>query len=186
MPFIHRLKEECVVHDMESQTDYRRLAHHHRRELLSLRSLRGPRSQEGGHARAWGARRATGGWRTTTTDEGPAPGAAVQEQLQPRWAPRAHITSRSALGSPASLPRPTLLPRACRGLYFVTPDRDQMLWERFIELTNNQPVRGRAVPPALAMGRQLGPPRPSLAKFFIPSSPLLHRFTSSSHCAILH
>lgn len=28
LPFIRRLKEECVVHDMASPTDYRQLAHH--------------------------------------------------------------------------------------------------------------------------------------------------------------
>ena len=31
LPFIARLKEQSVVHDMESRTDYRRLAHHSRR-----------------------------------------------------------------------------------------------------------------------------------------------------------
>ncbi|GFR48512.1 hypothetical protein Agub_g10405 [Astrephomene gubernaculifera] len=30
MPFIHRLKVQCRAHDMESTTDYRRLAHHQR------------------------------------------------------------------------------------------------------------------------------------------------------------
>lgn len=30
LPFIDRLKENCVVHDMNSETDYRRLAHFHR------------------------------------------------------------------------------------------------------------------------------------------------------------
>eukprot|EP00887_Chlorella_sp_A99_P004178 scaffold23.g4178.t1 len=73
MPFIHRLKEACVVHDMESQTDYRRLARHH------------------------------------------------------------------------------------KGLYFVTLDRDQLLWERFVELANNQPIKKAYA--AVAMGRQLEMPR---------------------------
>lgn len=27
-----------------------------------------------------------------------------------------------------------------RGLYFVTPSREEDLYERFLELTNNQPV----------------------------------------------
>lgn len=49
-------QDQCVVHDMESKTDYRKLAHHH------------------------------------------------------------------------------------RGLYFVTPSREEDLYERFLELTNNQPV----------------------------------------------
>ncbi|PRW45043.1 vacuolar -sorting-associated 33-like protein [Chlorella sorokiniana] len=73
MPFIHRLKDQCVVHDMESKTDYRKLAHHH------------------------------------------------------------------------------------RGLYFVTPSREEDLYERFMELTNNQPVRKQYVD--VAMGRQLELPR---------------------------
>ncbi|KAF6261142.1 AFG1-like ATPase-domain-containing protein [Scenedesmus sp. NREL 46B-D3] len=30
LPFIHRLKEACVIHDMNSPVDYRRLAHHAR------------------------------------------------------------------------------------------------------------------------------------------------------------
>lgn len=30
LPFIERLKENCLVHDMNSETDYRRLAHFHR------------------------------------------------------------------------------------------------------------------------------------------------------------
>ncbi|GAB4817314.1 hypothetical protein N2152v2_004360 [Parachlorella kessleri] len=30
LPFIARLKEECIVHDMNSKTDYRRLASHHK------------------------------------------------------------------------------------------------------------------------------------------------------------
>ncbi|KAL4424629.1 hypothetical protein ABPG77_002247 [Micractinium sp. CCAP 211/92] len=73
LPFIHRLKEQCLVHDMESQTDYRKLAQHH------------------------------------------------------------------------------------RGLYFVTPSREEDLYERFMELANGQPVRREWVD--VAMGRQLELPR---------------------------
>ncbi|KAL4448617.1 hypothetical protein ABPG75_005836 [Micractinium tetrahymenae] len=73
LPFIQRLKEQCLVHDMESQTDYRKLAQHH------------------------------------------------------------------------------------RGLYFVTPSREEDLYERFMELTNGQPVRKEWVD--VAMGRQLELPR---------------------------
>ncbi|KAI7840820.1 hypothetical protein COHA_005466 [Chlorella ohadii] len=71
MPFIHRLKDQCVVHDMESKTDYRKLAHHH------------------------------------------------------------------------------------RGLYFVTPSREEQLYERFLELTNNQPVSGGQQYLNVALSRSL-------------------------------
>ncbi len=43
-----------------------------------------------------------------------------------------------------------------RGLYFVTPDRNALLHERFVELTNNQPVKPATVP--VAMGRTLHVP----------------------------
>ena len=39
----------------------------------------------------------------------------------------------------------------------MTPDRDQLLWERFIELANHQPVKSAHVD--VAMGRQLALPR---------------------------
>ncbi|EFN56104.1 hypothetical protein CHLNCDRAFT_22338, partial [Chlorella variabilis] len=73
LPFIQRLKEACAVHDMNSRTDYRKLAHH------------------------------------------------------------------------------------SRGLYFVTPTREEDLYERFMELVNGQPVRPAWVD--VAMGRQLEMPR---------------------------
>ncbi|PSC67543.1 lactation elevated 1 isoform X1 [Micractinium conductrix] len=73
LPFINRLKEQCEVHDMDSRTDYRRLAHHQ------------------------------------------------------------------------------------RGLYFVTPSREEDLYERFMELTNGKPVGPAYV--EVAMGRQLEMPR---------------------------
>lgn len=73
LPFIQRLKDHCLVHDMDSRTDYRKLAQHH------------------------------------------------------------------------------------RGLYFVTPSREEDLYERFTELANGKPVRREWVD--VAMGRQLELPR---------------------------
>lgn len=73
LPFIHRLKNACVVHDMASPTDYRRLAQH-----------RG-------------------------------------------------------------------------GLYFTGKTREQDLYERFLELANNNPVQTQSV--EVAMGRRLQMPR---------------------------